>query len=239
MIPNNSRFGHLVVIGPAQPVQVVRGDKICNWSASWCRCECGKSCIVPDWRLRTGHVTSCGCRKLSGLIGACRTRIPRIGTRFGQLTVTAHLPDRIDRRGIHHTQSEFTCTCGRTIALDNASVRKRHNPSCGHDRPGASTSGRPRHLRLVRLNACFGALVVVGCRIDWSNYPVAYAAVRCSCGKVFETWVENLRLGRVHDCPDCGHRIFHGNPSYDNSLSRISSPKSSECGPLPPESAHE
>ena len=232
MIPQNTRFGHLVVIGPAQPVQVIRGDKICNWSASWCRCECGKNCIVPDWRLKTGHVTSCGCRKLSGLASVRRTRIPRIGTRFGQLTVTAHLPDRIDRHGIHHTQSEFTCACGRKIALDNSAVRKRQNPSCGHDRPGASTSGQPRHLRLARPNACFGSLVVVGCRIDWSRYPVAYAAVRCSCGKVFETWVENLRLGRVHDCPDCIRRIRSAHGS-SNSADTGTTP------PLPPGASHE
>ncbi len=235
MIPKNTRFGHLVVIGPAQPVQVIRGGKIVNWSASWCRCQCGASRVVPDWRLRTGHVTSCGCRKLSGLAAARHTRIPRIGTRFGELTVTAHLPDRIDRRGIHHTRSEFTCSCGRMIALDNSRVRRLHHPSCGHDRPAAPPVGRPRHIRLVRPNARFGSLVVVGCRLVLAPYPVAYATVRCNCGSLFETWVENLRLGRVFACPACSrhHRGQHPEsgvpqPPSDNQ------PSSSSLSPLPP-----
>ena len=209
MIPPNTRFGHLVVLGPAQPIQVVRHDKILNWSASWCRCDCGANRVVPDWRLRTGHITSCGCRKHSGLTSVRHTRIPRIGTKFGSLTVTAHLPDRIDRRGVHHTRSEFTCSCGRKVELDNSKVRSLPNPSCGHDRLSARPPlGRPRRIRVARPNAVFGTLVVTGCRIVWSPLPAAYATVRCACGRLFETWVENLRLGRVHECPECHKR--HG-----------------------------
>lgn len=208
MIEKNTRFGHLVVLGAAQPVQVVRGDRICNWSASWCRCDCGQTRVVPDWRLRTGHVTSCGCRKRAGLAAARHTRIPRIGTRFGRLTVTAHLPDRIDRRGVHHTRSEFTCECGRKVELDNSRVRRAANPSCGHDRPAAVSRrapARPRRIRLARLGARFGALIVVGVRVGWAPWPAAYASVRCdACGHVFETWVENLRIGRLRRCPRCG-----------------------------------
>ena len=208
MIPRNTRFGHLVVLGAAQPVQVVRGDRICNWSASWCRCDCGATKVVPDWRLRTRHVTSCGCQKHSGLAAVRRTRIPRIGTRFGELTVTAHLPDRIDRHGVHHTRSEFTCTCGRKVELDNSRVRRLRNPSCGHDRPDAvrlRAPARPRRILLARLGAHFGLLSVVGARVEWTPRPVAYALVRCArCGHVFETWVENLRVGRVRPCPNCG-----------------------------------
>lgn len=208
MIPRNTRFGHLVVLGAAQAVQVVRGDRICNWSASWCRCDCGATKVVPDWRLRTGHVTSCGCRRLSGLLSARHTHVPRIGARFGELTVTAHLPDRVDRHGVHHTRSEFTCSCGRKVALDNSQVRRMHNASCGHDRAASlrqRAPARARRIRLARLGAQFGALIVTAGRIVWEPRPVAYAAVRCDrCGHAFETWVENLRRGRLRRCPHCG-----------------------------------
>ena len=208
MIEKNTRFGHLVVLGAAQAVQVVRGDRICNWSASWCRCDCGATKVVSDWRLRTGHVTSCGCRKHSGLRSVHRARVPRIGTRFGQLTVTAHLPDRIDRRGVHHTRSEFTCSCGRKIALDNSRVRRLGDASCGHDRPASIRNRAPsraRRILLVRPGARFGALAVTGARVIWSPHPVVYAAVRCEhCDHVFETWVENFRRGRLAGCPHCG-----------------------------------
>lgn len=210
MIPKNTRFGHLVVIGPAQPVQVVRGDRICNWSASWCRCDCGATKVVPDWRLRTRHITSCGCRKLAGLASARHTRVPRIGTRFGALTLTAHLPDRVDRHGVHHTRSEFTCACGRTVALDNARARRMGSAAaCAHEGEAAGRERRPaqpRMLRLARPGARFGQLAVEGCRVEWAPWPAVYAAVRCDCGARFETWVENLRRGVVATCPKCRAR---------------------------------
>ena len=225
MIEKNTRFGHLVVLGAAQAVQVVRGDRICNWSASWCRCDCGATKVVPDWRLRTGHVTSCGCHRYSGLLSVHRTRVPRIGTRFGQLTVTAHLPDRVDRRGVHHTRSEFTCSCGRKIALDNSRARHLTNASCGHDRPSSiarRTLPRARRIWLVRPGARFGALVVMGARVVWTPHSMAYASVRCAnCGQEFETWVENLRRGRLSQCPNCGAPVADALPSPDLDASGV------------------
>ena len=244
MIAKNTRFGHLVVLGAAQSVQVVRGDRICNWSASWCRCDCGATKVVPDWRLRTGHVTSCGCQRHSGLRTVHRTRIPRIGAHFGQLTVTAHLPDRIDRRGVHHTRSEFTCSCGRKIALDNSRVRRLDNASCGHDRPISLTRRAPpraRRIWLARPGARFGALVVTDARVVWSPRPVAYAAVRCDiCGHSFETWVENLRRGRLSRCPHCGAAVRSA-PETDNGNTATSPHPAvgldGESGNLNPETA--
>ncbi len=213
MISKNKRFGHLVVLGEAQPLQVVRGERVCHWSASWCRCDCGATCVVPDWRLRTGHVKSCGCGKLAGLRNSRHTKVPRIGARIGALVVTAHLPDRVDRHGVHHTRSSFQCICGRIVEMDNSNARRRQGTGCFHESirgamshnctASRSVPRQPRMLRLALPGGRFGSLIVGGCRVEWKSWPTAYAMVRCDCGATFETWVENLRQGRVMSCPSC------------------------------------
>lgn len=47
------RFGKLVAVGPA--------DNIGDRTAWTCRCDCGNTCVVKTYHLRSGHVKSCGC----------------------------------------------------------------------------------------------------------------------------------------------------------------------------------
>jgi hypothetical protein len=49
-------FGHLKVFG--QPGSNKHGQAMYA-----CRCECGKTVIVPGYKLRRGEVKSCGCKR--------------------------------------------------------------------------------------------------------------------------------------------------------------------------------
>lgn len=131
-IAPNTRFGHLIVLREAPPVPVVRGEGVHLWSASLCRCDCGRLRIVPDWRLRTRHVTSCGCRRIAGLSEADHRRIPSLGTRFGALVLTTHLPDRLDANGVRHTRGAYRCDCGRILEIDHSQARRRVASVCRH-----------------------------------------------------------------------------------------------------------
>ena len=131
-IAPNTRFGHLTVLREAPPVPVVRGKGVHLWTASLCRCDCGRLRIVPDWRLRTRHVTSYGCRRIAGLSEADHRRIPSLGTRFGALVLTKLLPDRIDVNGVRHTCGSYRCDCGRILNIDHSQARRRASSVCRH-----------------------------------------------------------------------------------------------------------
>lgn len=50
------RFGRLVVLYPKE-------RKPCEKAYWICQCDCGKTTIVNDYKLKTGHTKSCGCLK--------------------------------------------------------------------------------------------------------------------------------------------------------------------------------
>lgn len=197
-----SRFGHLLVLGPADPVTILRHGKERHWSASRCKCDCGKDVIVPNWRLKTGHVSSCGCQKLRGLRNVIRRKRLPLGAVFGALTVVRPMRDRVDVHGIHHTQSEFRCTCGALIVRDNSAIRRAKAPSCGHDRPWRSP---PEHftVRVPHIGSVFEHLTVLKTKLLKGQRPTVWCRVQCDCGTTFDLWAEHLRHGRIHCCKQC------------------------------------
>jgi len=55
------KFGRLTVESEGSTNVSPCGAKQAMWN---CRCECGKTVIVSAGNLRTGHTTSCGCRRI-------------------------------------------------------------------------------------------------------------------------------------------------------------------------------
>ena len=47
------RYGFLKVVSVGRPDKIGR-------KRFWCRCDCGKRCLVRGWNLKTGRVISCG-----------------------------------------------------------------------------------------------------------------------------------------------------------------------------------
>lgn len=88
------RFGKLVVEASVPPLKGQR-----RWL---CRCDCGGTHVVTTGRLKSGHTTSCGCKKSPDLTGKV----------FGRLTVLGR-SDKRSPRGARTTPLwECRCECG-------------------------------------------------------------------------------------------------------------------------------
>ena len=53
------RFGRLTVLAPA--------ERVGQYTAWLCRCDCGREAVVTTRRLRSGNTRSCGCLKPGGV----------------------------------------------------------------------------------------------------------------------------------------------------------------------------
>lgn len=127
------RFGKLVVLQKAErPQQGKRG------AACWlCRCDCGNETVVLGSNLRSGHTTSCGCKKTRDLTGQ----------HIGRLTVVGR-SDRYMSRGKRQVRLwECRCDCGNltykatdtlTSGAENscAECAARHNAALARENAG-------------------------------------------------------------------------------------------------------
>ena len=112
-IPEGTRYGMLVVIGRAE----VRPGGLAYWK---CRCDCGNETEVAGRDLRSGHTTSCGCKKLANIIN-------EVNNRYGKLLVIAYDGSR-ENGG---AKWRCKCDCGNEIIVDGYSLRSGHTKSCG------------------------------------------------------------------------------------------------------------
>lgn len=65
-----------------------------------CQCECGNISYVPTGNLKSGHTTSCGCKKYDN----SHLHLQLLGQKFGKLTVLEELPAK-------NQQSYWRCQC--------------------------------------------------------------------------------------------------------------------------------
>ena len=61
VLAEGSRFGRLVVVHPCANLKKNYNGTVHVFSASQCRCDCGKELEVPNNWLTKGRVRSCGC----------------------------------------------------------------------------------------------------------------------------------------------------------------------------------
>ena len=112
------RFGKLVVTGFAGYGQAGR-QRVALWE---CRCDCGNTCKVEGYLLKSGRRKSCGCIR--------STADKMIGKRFGKLTVIAEDLDN------HTTLQKVICRCdcGREKSIATRDLKNGKVKSCGCDR---------------------------------------------------------------------------------------------------------
>ena len=112
------RFGKLVVTGFAGYGQAGR-QRVALWE---CRCDCGNTCRVEGYLLKSGRRKSCGCIR--------STADKMIGKRFGKLTVIAEDLDN------HTTLQKVICRCdcGREKSIATRDLKNGKVKSCGCDR---------------------------------------------------------------------------------------------------------
>lgn len=109
-------FGHLEVLS----FRGIRAPMGAQWE---CRCDCGERVTVQAGHLKSGHTTSCGCRK--GSTGTSRYE-DLTGQRFGKLVAVAL--DSIEKSG---AVWKVRCDCGNEHTARASKLKDGDCASCG------------------------------------------------------------------------------------------------------------
>lgn len=110
------RFGSLIALRQLES----RGGRT-RWL---CQCDCGKLHAAAAHELKTGKVTSCGCRRKIGLRGIADIT----GRRFGRL-VALSPTERRDKKGSVYWLCR--CDCGNELEITENSLVYGNYRSCG------------------------------------------------------------------------------------------------------------
>lgn len=97
-----------------------------SYKATWiCKCECGNETEIDGEKLRTGHTTSCGCKRKDN-----KGQFEDItGQRFNRLTVIRFL-DKEERSSRQHNWL-CKCDCGNYVKADASCLKMGTQKSCG------------------------------------------------------------------------------------------------------------
>lgn len=174
------RFGHLTVIGKAEPYITPKGVECIQWL---CRCDCGNERKVVSNHLLSGRTDNCGCK--TGERISESNIIDLTGQRFGKLTVLKRIENKKykDRERI---QWLCKCDCGNTTKATTPSLRSGNKSSCG-------CLGRSDII-----GKRFGKLTVVeycGMKGDQSLWKCL-----CDCGNERICQIQYLRTSKNHSC---------------------------------------
>lgn len=86
-----------------------------------CMCECGTTCIVNGYKLRSGHTHSCGCLKKRGRYENL------INKKFNLLTVISfHSKNKNNK-----VSWNCKCDCGGTTIVQSGNLKNSYVKSCG------------------------------------------------------------------------------------------------------------
>lgn len=111
------KFGKLTVLYPS--------DKNGNNDTIWhCKCDCGNECDVGGKNLRSGHTTSCGCRRSEAMSETFFKDLS--GQTFGYLTAI----EPIGRSGAC-VLWKCLCKCGQYAEVISSSLIHCFTTSCG------------------------------------------------------------------------------------------------------------
>jgi hypothetical protein len=182
---SGQRFGQLVVVRECRDSQ---------GKLAWeCVCDCGKSRIAHNGRLRSGHVTSCGCASES-----C-AYLDGPGSKFGRLTL---VQSDVGRHSDGSVLSEWSCDCGGIVVCSHYSVRCGARTKCG------KKECRPEAFRLEGKR--FGRLLVIRVSPETSRKDDkrcnTFWDCLCDCGKTCRVQTSYLTKGK-RDC--CGRGVCH------------------------------
>lgn len=108
-----ARFGKLTCVE-------VYGKSILDNDIWICMCDCGKRVLTSESMLRSGVLTSCGCKvsKAKNLQGQV----------FGRLTVIEPLEERGEDGSVRWI---CRCECGNIISISSNKLMTGHTQSCG------------------------------------------------------------------------------------------------------------
>lgn len=109
----NQRFGKLIALYDTG----IRKNRQALWH---CKCDCGKECDVLGNSLRSGHTTSCGCKRYDKKVEDLT------GKKFNNLTVLERKGSDSNRRALWYCK----CTCGNFRTVTTTALKTNLIKSC-------------------------------------------------------------------------------------------------------------
>jgi hypothetical protein len=95
-----------------------------------CKCDCGNIGLYRPRYLRTGNITSCGCKQLSDAINKYKTYV---GKRCGLLTITNYNYYPENKKNKTHHMFTCKCDCGNVIDVPvHLMVNNNGKTTCGN-----------------------------------------------------------------------------------------------------------
>lgn len=153
-------------------------------AALWrCRCDCGNEILAETYKITSGVLKSCGCRRR-------KTPPDLAGQRFGRLTAL----ERLDQKHGNSYLWRCRCDCGRETLVPAYALRSGGIRSCGCARQEAlrrraiDIGGR----RFGRLTALSPLDKRLGGSVVWR--------CRCDCGSAVEASYNSLAHGNTRSC---------------------------------------
>lgn len=177
----NQRYGMLIVLNKLGSVKDSSGHSEVEWQ---CRCDCGNITTAKTGDLRKGKKKSCGClvHKVKDLSGQ----------KFGKLTVSHRIEDRVSPSGKHRIMWHCKCDCGGEIDVVSQSLKGGHTRSCGCLQNFDDLTGKR-----------FGKLVVLyraESRIRHSGKPYTIWHCKCDCGNECDVNANSLKQAHAYSC---------------------------------------
>jgi hypothetical protein len=175
------KFGKLTVLYESPKRS---GGHVC-WH---CLCECGNETDVDGKNLRSGHTTSCGCKK-----SAIKDDI--IGMVFGKLKVIKYSDTKKYPGGASQSFWECECVCGNRCIVSRNHLITGHTSSCGClQRENTSKTNSAK----IKKGDIFGKLTVLE-EAFRKNYNV-YWKCQCECGSIINVNSTHLLSSHTTSC---------------------------------------
>lgn len=161
-----------------------------------CKCDCGRTTYVPLTSLKSGAVTSCGCKRK--LTIQLNYKKDMIGKKFGKLTVISENVKASKKKYDYNGNIESTvpyydciCDCGNKVTVAGYSLRSGGTTSCGYCYNHEDLSGKR-----------FGNLTVLNYAGSKEIHGTKYGMwlCRCDCGNEIEVTTKALKTGNTTSC---------------------------------------
>lgn len=178
------KFGRLTVLERAN----TRKGREYWWK---CLCDCGRQIEVRGTSLRNGTTRSCGClrNELTRQRNSTRADITNnlIGQKYGLLTATELLPDRVNGQRVWRCQ----CECGKQKDVLARDLKTGRVKSCG-----CLPTNTSRDLTGNK----YGRLTVIKLLPERKSNGGAVWLCRCDCGQELPVAAGNLLRGTTRSC---------------------------------------
>lgn len=142
-----------------------------------CQCDCGNIIPVRAENLRSGHTTSCGCKKRE----PSKKFVDLTGQKFGEWTVLS--------KAEKESYWLCECSCGVKREVYAPSLKSGKSLSCGHL--------FKNQIRNPIIGSRYGNLIVLE---QFKENDTWYCKCQCDCGNITIVKRQNLTSGNTQSC---------------------------------------